>query len=216
MVYISGLAYTELIDMISKEGHEICVLSPKRAVSEGLSMHPDIFMCRMGTALRSPVFTGDESLLGPVYPKDVLYNAVVTERFMICNTKTVSPELIKAAKGLYPDIELINVKQGYTKCNVIPVDESHFITEDSGIFKAVSGLGGAECLLSEPGHVMLPGYDRGFIGGCCGRIGDDIWFNGDITLHPDYEKIRTMIENCGLGIRYVPGMPLVDIGSIIG
>ncbi|MBQ1891005.1 MAG: hypothetical protein II164_01510 [Firmicutes bacterium] len=221
MIYISGLAYEELTSELASEGFKIRVLSPSRAVSQGISMHPDIFMCKLGTAPKTPVFKGNEGLLGPEYPADVLYNAVVTEKFMICNTRTVSPELVRAAEELFPDLMIIDVKQGYTKCNVIPVDDSHFITEDEGIARALMAAGasdplsGPEVLLIRPGHVELPGYDRGFIGGCCGRIGDDIWFNGDISAHPDYESIRKMITSCGLGIRYVPGKPLLDIGSII-
>ena len=221
MIYISGITYKEISDMLAAEGFKLCVLSPSQAVSQSISMHPDIFMCKLGTSPKTPVFKGNEGLLGPEYPADVLYNAVVTEKFMICNTRTVSPELVRAARELFPDLVIIDVKQGYTKCNVIPVDTCHFITEDEGISRALrkaegpDGSSGPEVLLISPGHVLLPGYKRGFIGGCCGRAGDDIWFNGDISTHPDFESISEMITRCGLGIRYVPGKPIFDIGSII-
>ena len=224
-IYVSENAHDDLLRAIRGEGHDVAFVRPCEAVSEPISAHPDIFLCKLGTTPKSPVFHGNASLLGPEYPADVLYNAVVTERFMICNTKTVSVELLSAAKALYPDIQTIHVPQGYTKCNVVVVDESHFITEDEGIFRALEEwnarnycngeLVHAECLLIEHGYVLLPGLKRGFIGGASGRIGDEIWFNGDIEAHPDHESIRSFIEGCGLGIRSFTGLPLLDIGSII-
>ncbi len=214
-IYVSINAYQKMIDALCEEGHLIAFVRPCKAVSEPISMHPDICIIKLGTSLKSPVFAGNTSLLGPEYPNDVLYNAVVTECFFICNTKTVSRDLVKAVNTLYPDIRTIHVNQGYTKCNIVVIDEKHFITEDDGIFKALDAEEGAECLLIEGGHVLLPGYDRGFIGGASGRIGDDIWFNGDISAHPNYDRIKSFIERCGLGIRYVSGRPLMDIGSII-
>ena len=214
-IYVSINAYQKMIDSLCEEGHLIAFVRPCKAVSEPISMHPDICIIKLGTSLKSPVFAGNTSLLGPEYPNDVLYNAVVTERFFICNTKTVSRDLVKAVNTLYPDIRTIHVNQGYTKCNIVVIDEKHFITEDDGIFKALDAEEGAECLLIEGGYVLLPGHDRGFIGGASGRIGDDIWFNGDISAHPDYDRIKSFIEGCGLGIRYVSGRPLFDIGSII-
>ena len=213
LIHISKDAYPEVLEALRDEGHQIALEGPKQAVSEAIAAHPDILLCKLGAAPESPVFRGNESLLGPVYPADVPYNAVVTERFMICNTKTVSADLLSAAKELYPDIRIIHVLQGYTKCNVVVVDESHFITEDAGIYNAIEAF--AECLLIEPGAVLLPGFKRGFIGGTSGRIGDEIWFNGDISLHPDWAGIKSFIEGWGLGIRFVPGRSLMDIGSII-
>ena len=213
LIHISVNAYPEVLEALRDEGHQIAPEGPKQAVSEAISTHPDIFMYKLGAAPKSPVFRGNETLLGPVYPSDVPYNAVVTERFMICNTKTVSVGLLSAAKALYPDIQTIHVPQGYTKCNIVVVDENHFITEDAGIYDAVESF--AECLLIKPGHVLLPGFKRGFIGGASGRIGDEIWFNGDFEAHPDHESIRNFIEGCRLGIRSFTGLPLLDIGSII-
>ena len=214
-ICISEKAYKELADSLKAEGHEIVLQGPKQAVSEPIDTHPDIYICKLGTSPKSPVFHGDLSILKRSYPLDVPYNVVVTERFMICNLSTVSADLMKNVTDLYPAIQIINVKQGYTKCNVIPLDDRHFITEDRGIYKALQNVKDAECLLVDAGHVLLPGFNRGFIGGCCGRIGDDIWFNGDIKMHPDCKRIESFIRSCGFGIIYVSDRPLNDIGSII-
>ena len=221
IIWISDRYTEDLKRALAAGVHEIAPVRPCEAVSEPISMHADIFLCKLGTELKSPVFHGNADLLGAQYPADVLYNAVVTERFMICNIKTVCKDIIDATKYIYPDIKIINVKQGYTKCNMVVLDDSHFITEDAGIAKAIADLAekehleGLECLLVRPGYVKLPGYDRGFIGGASGRIGNDIWFNGDISQHPDFDRIKAFIDKCGLGLRYLPGAELTDIGSII-
>ena len=221
-IYISNLAHDALTQALAEEGHELAFVRPCEAVSEPISAHPDILLCKLGTSPETPIFQGVAEKLGPKYPDDVPYNAVVTESFLICNSKTISYELACAAKKLYPDIETINVPQGYTKCNLVVVDSNHFITEDEGIYRAIRrsaencGLSERpDCLLVSSGYVELPGYDRGFIGGTSGKIGDVIWFNGDLEKHPEHIKIRIFIENCGLSVRYFKGYPLVDIGSII-
>ena len=223
MICISEKAYKELTDSLAAEGHEIVLQGPKQAVSEPIDTHPDIYLCKLGASPKSPVFYGREFLLGPKYPQDVLFNAVVTEKFMICCLRKVSAELLVSAKLLYPDITIIHVPQGYTKCNIVVVDDSHFITGDEGIYKAIETYRNSRsedepdisCLLISPGYVELPGYKTGFIGGASGRIGREIWFNGDIDTHPDHAEITGYIENCGLSVRCVAGRPLLDIGSII-
>ena len=71
-----------------------------------------------------------------------------------------------------------------------------------------------DVLLIRPGYIILKGFDYGFIGGTCGRIGDEIIFNGDISAHPDYDAIQAFIKSRGLDIKYFD-YPLEDIGSII-
>ena len=55
-IHVSMNAYQGLIDALSEEGHMIAFVRPCKAVSEAISMHPDIFIVRMGTSLKSPVF----------------------------------------------------------------------------------------------------------------------------------------------------------------
>jgi len=96
----------------------------------------------------------------------------------------------------------------------VVVDENSIITPDIGIQKACLNAG-LDVLLIEKGQVVLEGYDYGFIGGASGKVGNRIIFNGDITLHSDYDKIRSFIEARNLEIVYFDQYPLTDIGSII-
>ena len=121
---------------------------------------------------------------------------------------------------------MVDVPQGYSRCCCLPVDDTSFITSDRGIEKALTAAG-ADVLLIEKGHIELPGFDYGFIGGCAGHImvpsNDDscygerqaILFNGDISSHPDYERITAFINERGIDITYFKDYQLTDIGSII-
>ena len=80
---------------------------------------------------------------------------------------------------------------------------------------------GLDLLLVHPGFVLLPGFPTGFLGGTSGRISrpgqetDEIVFHGDLTAHPDFESIVSFIESRRLSVKFFPGFPLTDIGSII-
>ena len=113
------------------------------------------------------------------------------------------------------DMELIDVRQGYTKCSVVIVDEHSIITYDEGIVRACSKYPDLNVLKVSPGFVKLDGYDTGFIGGTSGRVGDEIIFHGDLFVHPDFQRIVSFIEKRGLTCRWFSDFKLTDIGSIL-
>ena len=204
-LYLSSLAGSELKEYLKSCGYELCLLYENGRVSKAISTHPDIFMC----ALKDGIYFGDSSLLEASYPGDVLYNAAAVGKYLVCNRYT-SQDLIRSS-GLTP----VYVNQGYVKCNLVVLDDTHVITEDEGIAKTLGQLTDIDCLLIKPRQVRLEGYDCGFIGGASGRIEDTIVFNGDLSAHSDYEIICRFISKCNLQIKYFDTYPLTDIGSII-
>lgn len=184
-------------------------------VADPVSCHPDMFMCRMGADNDSVLIRYSEGAginLRSEYPHDIAFNAACTGGYFIHNLKYTAPPLIQCAEEL--GMKLINVKQGYAKCSTVIVDEDAVITYDRGLAKACTRAG-MDVLMVTPGHVLLPGYDTGFIGGASGRIGDTVYFNGDLRAHPDYESIISFIEGRGLSVKWFEEWPLTDIGSII-
>ena len=253
-IYISETANPLLIDYLEQQGHIIKIVEISDITYKPVSSHPDIYMCSMGPG--KPVFFGYPEKIGSKYPENIIFNAACTGKYFIHNTKYTDPELLEYVKKQASDIseehadnfsinphetsetlEIIDVPQGYTKCNTLIVDEYSIITSDVGIYNSCYGrphltgndaaaedckscISGSpapqlEVLLIEKGHIKLQGFDYGFIGGASGRVGDTIIFNGDITQHPDYEKITAFIESRGLKIKHFTGYPLEDIGSII-
>ena len=210
--YISALADQRIIDYIKEKGFNPILVNHEGEgfVSDPLSCHPDMFMCRLS---EDELFAFDCKLdkLNPGYRTEVGFNAVCTGNFFIHNLELSNPRLLNRAKEL--GLELINVRQGYTKCSTVVVDEKSIITYDKGIFKACEGE--LDALLINPGNVYLHGYDTGFIGGASGRLENEIIFNGDITKHPDYKRIAEFTEKKGFTIKFFADRKLTDIGSVI-
>ena len=213
-IHISAEADPRLAEFLRGAGLEIEYFRTEGMVPAALSCHPDIFMCRLGADTDAELikFTDTETVPGSDYPLDIPFNAACTGKHFIHNLRCTAPKLLARAREL--DMNLINVKQGYAKCSTVIVDEDSIITYDRGLAKACLAAG-MDVLEVTPGHVVLPGYDTGFIGGASGRIGDTIYFNGNLEEHPDFERIVRFIEGKGLRVKWFEEWPLTDIGSII-
>ena len=206
-IYISEAAHPLLRDFLINEGHTIETVKSAGITYEPVDSHPDIYMCSLG--INKPVFFGCPEKIGRRYPENIRYNAACTGRFFIHNLKYTDPDLMAAAENTVK----INVSQGYTKCNVLIVDDNSIITSDEGIYKSCYGK--LDVLLIKPGHIRLKNFTYGFIGGASGRIGRKIIFNGNLEMHPDHEKIAAFIESRDLELVYFSSYELEDIGSII-
>ena len=213
VTYLAESAGAPLRDYLISKGREIVTIRSHNVVDEGISDHPDIFLCKMGISDEAPVFFAEKESLGRDYPEDVSFNAACTGRYFIHNLAFTDRDLLSAAEG--SGMTLINVRQGYTKCSVVIVDENSIITYDDGIVKACSAFHDLSVLKISPGFVRLDGFDTGFIGGASGRVDDEVIFNGDLFRHPDFERIVYFIESRGLKCRWFSEYPLTDIGSIL-
>lgn len=172
--------------------------------------HPSgyIYVC----ALRDGLYHGERFLLHPDYPGHAIFNGCSTGKYFIHNLKYTAPDLLEAVRR-EGQIQ-VHVAQGYAKCSCVVVDEDSIITADRGIWKEAVKAG-MDVLLIERSQVILQGYPYGFLGGASGKVGSTIIFNGDVTRHSDYARIRDFIESRGLEIVYFKDYRLTDIGSII-
>ena len=148
---------------------------------------------------------------GEKYPLDVLFNACIVGKRLICNKKTVSRLILDSAKDC--EYEIIDVPQGYAKCSVCVVSDNAIITADKVISSACSAHG-IDVLTVAEGHVSLPPYDYGFIGGASGLYGDKVYFCGSLNSHPDGDKIKEFCENHKKTAVSLSDGELQDVGSI--
>lgn len=206
-VYISEDANPLLKEYLSGNNHIIVEIKSTDQVYESISSHPDIFMCKINNQIIRA-----ENDLGYSYPGNVKYNGVQVGKYFIHHTGYTASKLMAAVNtaGLTP----VHVTQGYTKCNIVAVDETSIITSDDGIRNTLIPLG-LEVLLVSVGSVKLKGFSYGFLGGASGRVCDSIVFNGNLSAHPDYLKISDFILTRGLKLKYFKNYELEDIGSII-
>jgi len=210
--HISSDADERLIEYLRSKEYCLEFFSSDMLVSNGISNHPDVFYCRLGITDDAPLVAAENDELGEGYPAEAAFNAACTGRFFIHNPECTNRRLSAAAKKL--GFNFVDVRQGYTKCSTVVVDEDSIITYDKGI-AAPCKKAGMNVLLVLPGHVVLNGYDTGFIGGTSGRAGNEIIFNGDLSAHPDFKVIKEFIEDRGLTCKWFAEYPLTDIGSII-
>ncbi|MBQ2964030.1 MAG: hypothetical protein IJE14_05150 [Clostridia bacterium] len=150
----------------------------------------------------------DEVELKPEYPSDILLNCCFIGNFIICKSDN-TPEFLKQGKTV------IDVKQGYAKCSCIPVDDNSLITDDYSIYSAAINYG-LDALLVKKDCIKLDGFDTGFIGGCCGKLSENMLaFCGDITKHTDYAQIDSFLRERNVYPHPLFGGELIDIGSIL-
>lgn len=153
------------------------------------------------------------SVLGSSYPHDVPLNCKLIGNKMICNVKTVAKEILEFAES--EQISVINVNQGYSGCSICVIDENTIITDDTGIFAAAQNFLN-DTLLIEKDSIRLKGYNYGFIGGCCGKIGKNkLSVNGRIESHRNYKDIIDLCSRKQIEIIELSDGVLNDIGGIL-
>ncbi len=146
------------------------------------------------------------------YPNDCLLNFADIGDYIICNKSILSDEII----DLLPKKQIIDIKQGYSKCSVCICKRNTVITDDISVYNAVSQCDDIKSLYVQKGSVSIAKYDYGFIGGCCGLIAENLLlFNGDLSAHTDFDKIKNFLYDNGVNYIDIKGKPLTDIGSII-
>ena len=108
---------------------------------------------------------------------------------------------------------ILNTRQGYSRCCACPVGENALISADRSILSAARSSG-IDTLEISVGGVALREFDYGFIGGACGVLDDRIYFAGDIMSHPDGERIVTFCRKRGIEVVSLSDEGLTDVGSI--
>lgn len=206
---ISEQADRRLIEYIRSTGVEISYAERIKTVADPVSCHPDMIYCKLN---ENTLFKGDKNKLDPVYPGDIRYNGCSTGKYFIHNLRYTDEGLMKRVREI--GLVTVDVKQGYSKCSIVVVDENSVITYDAGIAKSCMNAG-MDVLLISSGHIRLPGYNTGFIGGTSGKLDREIIFNGNLEAHPDFDIIKSFIAQKGMKLKYFTEYELKDIGTII-
>ncbi len=147
------------------------------------------------------------------YPDDAFLNCLVLGKYLICNTKCISNDVLKYSEEI--ELEVLHVNQGYTKCNICVVNKNSIITEDNGIASNLSEYG-FRILLLKTNSVKIKKYKYGFIGGASGKISENkLAFFGDIFSHPEYDKIYRFLYKEDVEPVALTREPLTDYGSLM-
>lgn len=201
-----------------------------KELDESVQFHPDMVMhpIASNTVIVAPnvfdyydehlsklgiIVLKGEKVISSKYPFDIAYNVGRLDNVAVHNFKHTDEKLMYYLKK--ENVELINVKQGYSKCSLAIVDESSGITSDVIIFNKLTKMG-YDMLLIEPGSIKLENQKYGFIGGASGNYSkDELFFSGKLISHPNSFEIKKFIEEKNKKIIYLSDDEIVDLGTII-
>jgi hypothetical protein len=209
-----------------KQFGEVVLFTSENITYPQVSGHPDLFFCcgsgRCVAAPNTPQkyitwlkeknidFVPGSQPVGDSYPSSAIYNAVVTDGYLIHNHSVTDPVVLKT----FSRLKKINIKQGYSRCSLLPLKENHFITSDEGIYKVLK-KNRLDALYVNPSSVLLPGFEHGFFGGAAGVINDTLFLTGSLNYFPEGEKVRNYLNHLHYTIVELYDGPLFDGGSIL-
>ncbi len=217
----------EAIDCLNNMGIKTIEINPDLRFPEPINTHADLQLLHIyknyiysqiehlciGESELNFNFRKIAELPGSKYPDDVRLNCTIIGNKIICNTKTVSADILKFAEA--NNYTVINTNQGYSKCSVCVVDENSIITDDKSVFTAAQKFLN-DVLFVSKGSIRLDGYNYGFIGGCCGKIDKNkLAFNGAIESHTDYKLITDFLNYHQIECVELSNERLTDIGGIL-
>ncbi len=192
---------------------------------DAISGHPDIFFTQIDDQLiiapnlpekfktrllsLGVEFLEGSNPVGTSYPHSAIYNAAATSEFLVHNLSITDSAVLNFAG----DKTLINVKQGYTRCNLVFITHDRAISSDLSICKKLSDAT-IKVLHFDPKTILLPGFGNGFFGGCCGVFDKKLWLSGNLKYHQGGQNVKEFVNGAGLDIIELYDGPLFDAGSI--
>jgi radical SAM superfamily enzyme len=223
----SSLMPEKAKESLSKLGN-VCWLEPSDAAYPSISSHPDIFcfchnerhcesvICAENVHIDLPqnikVEKGGKSV-GNKYPETCHYNAVGIGNLLIHNLKFTDETILELYGQMWKKSVQLNVNQGYTRCNLLALNEQNYITSDFGILRILEE-NGYNVFYVDPQQITLPGQKYGFFPGCCGMFGDNLVVCGSLGRLKECKELRKFVRRNGMRIIELYDGELVDVGSI--
>ena len=210
-------------------------LEPSDIAYPSVSSHPDIFffchderycksvICAKNVHINIPVRTRHAlsvldikegiSSVGHKYPETCHYNAVGIGNILIHNLLHTDSTILESYGKMWTKSVQLNVNQGYTRCNLLALNEHNFITSDFGIKKVLEEHG-YNVFYVDPHQIVLPGHDHGFFPGCCGLVDDYVVVCGALKHLKECKELKKFIRRNNMKIIELYDGELIDVGSI--
>ena len=219
----------------------VLFINPTSVTYNSISSHPDIFFFQKDDALiyapnapkriikelkkRKIKLIEGKKEVGKKYPETVPYNAVGIGNLLIHNLKHTDETILSSYENH------INVNQGYTRCNLLALNENAFITSDVGIFNAVNSqqttdnslypheslvetYGRTSVLYIDPKQIKLEGQKNGFFPGCCGVWKNNLIVCGSTKNLKEKAELDKFLKDNNFNLIELYDGDLIDVGSI--
>ena len=216
---------TDVIDDLRSLGLDVLVVNKSNKLPSTISSHADLQVLPLGER-RIAVNDEQHMLMDQLYslgfdvlpvsgflskyPNDCLLNHLLIGDLLFGNTDIVPKDIVSL--NLFKPIK---VRQGYTKCSSIVLDEHTVLTDDESISRTVSRYN-KHVIFIKQNEVLLEGYDHGFIGGTCGKLDEQtLYVSGRIPNTVFGETLKKELESAGMYYLEIGKGKLRDIGGII-
>ena len=219
----------------------VLFINPTSVTYNSIASHPDIFFFQKDDALiyapnapkriikelkkRKIKLIEGKKEVGKKYPETVPYNAVGIGNLLIHNLKHTDETILSSYENH------INVNQGYTRCNLLALNENAFITSDVGIFNAVNSqqttdnslypheshvetYGRTSVLYIDPKQIKLEGQKNGFFPGCCGVWKNNLIVCGSTKNLKEKAELDKFLKDNNFNLIELYDGDLIDVGSI--
>ncbi len=220
-------------NILKELGYKLIEIETNKDVYPEISSHTDIFCTKINNNLiveptqynliknnvkkSINIIKGSSKIEGK-YPNDISYNVCILGKYAIHNFKYTDKKIKEILQK--ENFNLINVKQGYTKCSIAVIDENSIITADRGIYEELKKHNFNILFIEDELNIKLINQVKistmnGFIGGSISRIGNNVFISGDLQKIDKCNKIRNFIKERNLNIISFENLDVTDYGGII-
>ncbi|MDD2376053.1 MAG: hypothetical protein PHD15_00115 [Clostridia bacterium] len=230
-VIIDGRVNEEVEKYFLELGYEIIKVKKHNQIYNEISSHTDIFCVKINDTIiyeegslsgkindKYNVFYGDN--VDNIYPNCAIYNVCTIDNYAVHNFEITDKTIINIL--IEKGYNLINVKQGYSNCSILPLSNKCCITSDKGIYDILINYN-FDVLYIDQSELDIKLFSDsgiysemcGFIGGCSSVIDDTVIFFGDIDRFKCKEILMNYIYSKGFKIKDFKNMDVIDYGSCI-
>ena len=208
----------------------VLFINPTSVTYNSIASHPDIFFFQKDDALiyapnapkriikelkkRKIKLIEGKKEVGKKYPETVPYNAVGIGNLLIHNLKHTDETILSSYENH------INVNQGYTRCNLLALNENAFITSDLAISRQLSAVNSqsqsstVKVLYIDPKQIKLEGQRNGFFPGCCGVWKNNLIVCGSTKNLKEKTELDKFLKDNNFNLIELYDGDLIDVGSI--
>ncbi len=208
----------------------VLFINPTSVTYNSIASHPDIFFFQKDDALiyapnapkriikelkkRKIKLIEGKKEVGKKYPETVPYNAVGIGNLLIHNLKHTEETILSFYENH------INVNQGYTRCNLLALNENAFITSDLAISRQLSAVNSqsqsstVKVLYINPKQIKLEGQRNGFFPGCCGVWKNNLIVCGSTKNLKEKTELDKFLKENKFNLIELYAGELIDVGSI--
>lgn len=224
-VIIDSRSSKKAINKLKEYVEDLFTFQTIGITGNSISCHPDIFIYQdknqLVVAPNSPVdlfeylnnhniayLRGDREV-GHEIDNSVKYNCLSTSQFFFHKSGYTDTAILEINK----DKEFVQLPQAYTRCSMVHLCEDNYLTSDRGIEKVLLQKR-LSCFYFNPEEIIIHEHKNGFIGGAVGICGKRIFFNGNIELHSDGQRLKEHLLHLNFDIVNLSDEYLYDGGCI--